>query len=113
MVADGNKGIRKSVKKLARTLLATTCLTVAAGRAALAGTIDESVFGEFSKLSSSPSIMPAGTTIVNGSLSSIGPDTIDWVEFINLLGGSTFDLTATDSANANIQILSDTSSTIV
>jgi hypothetical protein len=113
MAADGNSTLKKSVKKLARTLLATTCLTVASAGAGLAGTVDESVFGEFSKSSSSPTILPTGTDTVLGSLSSTGIDGIDFVKFINLIGGSTFDLTATDTSGASIQILSDTPSTIV
>lgn len=83
---------RKLIGRFARALLATTCLTVATGGAALAGTIN--VYTEstdFPSTGPGPS-MAAGTTetIINGS--TVGGD-VDWFE-ITGVPGSTFQIQA-------------------
>jgi hypothetical protein len=87
-----NDRIRKSLKKFARGLLATTCLTIASSGAARAGTYTEAA--DFSNSSLTPFVLPSDTNIVTGTL-FFSTDTADWVEFTNLLGGSLFTLNAT------------------
>jgi hypothetical protein len=79
------------LKKFARGLLATTCLTIASGVAVRAAIVNEGV--DFSNSSLTPFVLPAGTDVVNGSI-SFGIDGSDWVQFTNLVGGSLFTLTA-------------------
>ncbi len=90
---------RKMIGKFARTLLATTCLTVASSAAALAGTITytEGVGGlpsDFPNTAGSATPLSAatipGTTIVNGH--TPGGD-VDWFELTGL-GTGTFTVTA-------------------
>ena len=117
MVAGGNNTIQKSVKKLARTLLATTCLTVASGVAARADIITEGTPPaptDFPNASASAFVLPSGASIVNGTIDSL-TDQADWVEFINLPGGVNFTLNATalSGSFANVEVLDDTLATIV
>ncbi len=84
------------LENLARGLLATTCLTVACGTGAVAGTVTEPI-GAFPN--SSPGyLLPVGTTIVNGFAgeqpSEAGFDSPDWFEFQGLTPGDTYTLTA-------------------
>jgi hypothetical protein len=87
------------VEKLARTLLATTCLTAASG-AAMASTILESTFapmGDFSN-SSPGTLLPVGTTVVEGSL----PDgDVDYFEFQGLAPATPFSVYATKTIVGN------------
>jgi hypothetical protein len=83
--------------KLARTLLAGTCLTGAAGMAA-AGTVTESVaVGDFSN-SSLGSLLPTKTTQVLGTL-TYGTDEDDWFQFNNLTPSSSFFIGLVDEGN--------------
>jgi hypothetical protein len=89
----GDKGTMQKtarLKKIARHLLATTCLTAAAAGMAQASTVNEST--DFSNLFATADALPAGTDLVNGTLG--GPDGNDFFKFTGLLGGSVFNLTA-------------------
>jgi hypothetical protein len=83
------------LKKLARTLLATSCLTAAAG-AANAATFVESSFagGDFSNNLSSPSILNATYDTVVGSIdvTSIS-DGSDYFQIPGLVAGGSYFLT--------------------
>ena len=116
MVNNGKESTaRKSIGRFARTLLATTCLTVASGVAALAGTITytEGVNPvsptDFPNTSPGTSLVAAanpGTTIVNGGVP--GFSDIDWFELTGL-GSGTFTLGATMSTGgAAIHVFDDT-----
>ena len=86
---------RKSIGKFARTLLATTCLTVASGGAAVAGTITYNEgAGLDNSLGTATPLSAAtirGTTIVTGDL--FGEDTFDYFELTGL-GTGTFTVQA-------------------
>jgi hypothetical protein len=73
---------REPIKKFARRLLVSTCLTVGATAAAQAGTITEPP--EFSHTQATPTNLLLGTTGVGGQASSVDAD---WVEFAGLLPG--------------------------
>ena len=108
-----NDRIRKSLKKFARGLLATTCLTIASGGAAQAATFTEGT--DLSNFSNAPFVLPSGTNIVNGSL-FFSTDTADWVEFTNLLGGSLFTLNATTPTSfffPTVNVLDDKQAQVV
>jgi hypothetical protein len=84
-------------------LLATTCLTVACGVSATAGTITEGVPPAPSDFpNTSPGyLLPVGTTIVNGAVGSRWGETgnfdaADWFEFTGLTAGASYTLTAQD-----------------
>jgi hypothetical protein len=92
---------RNLIGKFGRTLLATTCLTVASGGAALAGTITytEGLGGlpadfpnTFPGTPLAAATLP-GTTTVNGFVN--GEDSLDYFELTGL-GTGTFTLTATE-----------------
>lgn len=115
MQNTSNKRLAKPLQRLARTLLATTCLTCATGGVAFSSIITE---GTSPAPSDFPNVtpgfaLPAGTTKVNGSIS---PTDIDFFEFTGLVGGGTFSLTATATGGNtyanNIAVLSDTGTTI-
>jgi len=114
MSAAGNKErARKSLQKLARTLLATTCLTGASSGVALGSVITEGLSpapGDFPNTANGYAL-PVGTTQVNGAI-SLTTDPADWFEFTGLLGGSSFSLRATAPGTAysdNLTLQSDTS----
>jgi hypothetical protein len=98
---------RKAAGKFARALLATTCLTVATGGAALASTVNiiegtapapvdfANTFGSASSFSAA--IIP-GTTTVSGSVS--GGDQLDYIELTGLGTGS-FSVTFEDTGSIN------------
>src|SRR5579862_5269778 len=105
---------RKSIGKFARTLLATTCLTVASGVAALAGTVTytEGSGGlptDFPGSGPGTSLAGAanpGTTVVNGGVPTFSD--IDWFD-ITGLGSGSFTLSATlSSGSAAIHVFDDT-----
>jgi hypothetical protein len=94
---------RKLIGKFARTLLATTCLTVASGGAALAGTITYTegsggLPADFSNTFAGADALTAatipGTTNVNGSVSNL-----DFADFFELTGLGTGTFTASAVAN--------------
>jgi hypothetical protein len=83
------------LKKLARTLLATTCLTAATG-AANAGTFVESSFagGDFSNNLSSPSVLNATYDTVSGTLETpCCTDSQDYFQIPGLIPGASYHLT--------------------
>ncbi len=81
------------LKKIARHLLATTCLTAAAAGVAGATTFTEST--DFSNTFAGANALPIGTDVVNGSLfGSLAPDNDDYFQFSGLLAGSSFSLSA-------------------
>jgi hypothetical protein len=64
-------GTDNRFKKLARTLMATTCLTVAAGSASASVFLEPSFAGgDFSNNLSAPSALPVGTTQVQGAVNN-------------------------------------------
>jgi len=85
-----------NLENFKRGLLSTTCLTVACGSSAMAGTVTEpmSAFPN-----STPGyLLPVGTTIVNG-FAGLKPGegglaTTEWFEFQGLTPGSSFTMTA-------------------
>jgi hypothetical protein len=108
-----NQRVLKSLDGFARGLLATTCLTVACGASALAGTINE--VGDFPN-SGNGTLLPVGTDVVNGSIGGFpfeGPlDTADWFEFQGLTSGNSFHLTGAYNplgaeAGASLQLFTD------
>lgn len=115
MQDTSNRRFAKPLQRLARTLLATTCLTCATGGVAFSSSITEGTSPAPSDFSNvTPGFaLPVGTTNVNGSIS---PTDTDFFEFTGLVGGGTFSLTATATGGAtysdNITVLSDTGATI-
>jgi hypothetical protein len=99
---------RKAVGKFARTLLATTCLTVATGTAALASTanyqegVTPSSPADFSNTIGSPTNLTAavisGTTTITGTVS--GGDQNDFIELTGL-GSGTFTVSVIDTEFGN------------
>ena len=85
------------LKKFARRLLTTTCLTAAAVGAAHAGTINESIVGDFSNTFAGAgltnSLLPNGTNVVNGGLNPSGD--LDFFTFQGLSAGTSFTLAGT------------------
>jgi hypothetical protein len=81
------------LKKLARRLLAITCLT--AGSTALATTISEPP--NFGTTFATATPLPAGTTIVEGSV-QFPSDTNDFFTFQDLVPGTGFDFTASTTS---------------
>jgi hypothetical protein len=82
------------LKKLARTLLTTTCLTAAAG-AAHANTFLESSFGggDFSNVLTSPSNIGVTADVVQGTLETpCCTDTADFFQIPGLVAGAKYTL---------------------
>ena len=85
-----------STSGFARGLLATTCLTVACGATAVAGTITEGVGPAPTDFDNSPKgyLLPVGTTVVNGYIGALpdeaGFDNQDWFEFQGLTPGASY-----------------------
>jgi hypothetical protein len=99
------------LKKLARHLLASTCLTVAAAGTAYGSTFNES--SDFSNAFGTADILPVGTDTVIGHIGFGDAD--DYFEFTGLLGGATFFLGAStdgNSFNPFVTVLSNSPSTI-
>ena len=99
-----DRAARKAVGKFARALLATTCLTVATGTAALASTanytegVAPSSPADFSNTIASPTNLTAavisGTTTISGMVS--GGDQYDFIELTGL-GSGTFTASVLDT----------------
>ena len=89
------------LKKLARHLLAITCLT--AGGTAGASTLSQPP--NFGTSFANVTPVPVGTTIVDGSV-QFGSDTNDFFTFQNLVPGTGFDFTAsTTSSGLELDLL--------
>jgi hypothetical protein len=85
------------LRKLTRHLLATSCLTVAAG-AAHAST----VFGPFGSSFATATALPVGTTEIQDTVTTGGFDNVsEWAEFSGLPDGGTFSFSATEVLNGN------------
>ncbi len=78
-----------SLDRLTRKMLATTCLTMAGGVALQAGTVTETT--DFDN-NSPGTVLPFGTTVVNGNVDCLDNDCDDWFQFTGLLPGSNFQL---------------------
>ena len=102
------------LKKFARHLLATTCLTVAATGAAQATTVNEST--DFGDTFATSNILPVGTDVINGAIfGSIAPDGADFFTFTNLLGGSAFTLGASTPVGSffpEVQVLTSANTVV-
>jgi hypothetical protein len=100
----------KSAGNFSRTLLATTCLTVACSASAVAGTIFEGVAPAPSDFPNFPNgyALPGGTTLVIGDNS--GGDA-DYFEFFGL-GAGTFMLIGEGSGSFFLDVFSDSGSFI-
>jgi hypothetical protein len=99
-------GKHTRLRKLAKHLLATTCLTAGVAGMVGAQTVNESA--DFGSTFANASSLPAGTRTVNGGLDTIfgadSFDSADFVKFSGLLGGSTFSFTGTIPVPAAIDI---------
>lgn len=93
---------QKSLERFTKSLLATTCLTVAAGATASGAAITEGTLpapDDFDN-SQNGNLLPSGTTSVDGGLnaffdfesSSVVGDTSDWFQFQGLTPGANFSL---------------------
>ncbi len=107
MANQTGNSARKSIGKFTRTVLASTCLTLASAGAVSASTIyvegEGGLPSEFSDSSSSPTQLGAdpnpGTTTVEGILE--GQHVSDWFELIGLGIG---DFTVTETNNQDLFI---------
>jgi hypothetical protein len=84
-----------AVDKVARTLLASTCLTAASG-AAVAGVINESTFAQGGDFPGTfpGSLLPVGTTVVDGTLTA---NDTDFFEFQGLVANTAWSITVHSS----------------
>ena len=102
------------LKKIARHLLATTCLTVAAAGLSHATTLNESA--DFSGTFAGATALPVGTDVVNGTLNngSLAPaDSADFFLFSGLAGGGAFSFVATTPDFAPSGIVLDSLGTVI
>jgi hypothetical protein len=85
----------KPLENFARGLMATTCLTLACGTSAVAGTI---TLTPGAQPTSPGTPLPVGTNIVNGFVGSLpseaGTSTTDWFEFQGLAATDNYTVTA-------------------
>jgi hypothetical protein len=89
------------LKRLARHLLATTCLTAGT---AMATTVTEPP--SFGTTFATATALPAGTTMVEGGVTMTGGDLNDYFEFEGLVPGTGFDFTAsTTSSGLSLNLL--------
>jgi hypothetical protein len=92
------------MKRLARHLLATTCLTAGAAALANAQVVTEGIGGapaDFGNTFGAAYLLPDGTTQVNGTV-EIGSDPADFFTFQGLQGGTGFSFTATSTLTRTI-----------
>jgi hypothetical protein len=88
------------LKRLARHLLATTCLTAGT---AMATTVSEPP--NFGTTFATATPLPVGTTIVEGGVTMTGGDLNDYFKFEGLLPGTGFDFTATTNSGLELNLL--------
>lgn len=89
-----------ALKKLARRLLATTCLTAATIGAAGAATVTEST--DFGNTFGTASVLPAGTDQVLGAAGGTsGSENVDFFKFTGLLPGSAYTFSGSYIAAGN------------
>lgn len=99
-------GKNTRLKKLARHLLATTCLTAGAAALANAQVVTEAVPPaptDFGNTFGAAYLLPDGTTTVNGAV-EFGSDIADYFTFHGLQGGTNFNFTATSTDSRLIGI---------
>jgi PEP-CTERM motif len=111
-----NPGSTTALKKLARRLLTTTCLTVAASASAHAGLLLETSApgSDFPGSFGAAYVLPAGTTEVQGSLAS-PTDNFDFFEFTGLLGGTAYSFANTYGGGGfglNMEVLNSSQSVL-
>jgi hypothetical protein len=93
-------GKHTRLKKLARHLLATTCLTAGAAAIADAQVVTEGTApapADFGNTFGAAYLLPLGTTQVNGSTHD-NVDPADFITFQGLQGGTGFSFTATSTS---------------
>jgi hypothetical protein len=94
-------GKHTRLKKLARHLLATTCLTAGVAAMADAQTVTEGTSpapADFGNTFGTAYLLPNGTTQVNGTTHD-NVDPADFITFQGLQGGTGFSFTATSTSN--------------
>lgn len=89
-----------ALKKLARELLTTTCLTAVAAGAAQAATVNETV--DFNGSFATANVLPLGTDRVLGSINPSGDN--DFFQFTGLLGGGAYSLAGLYEASASYTV---------
>src|ERR1035438_2743209 len=97
-------GKNTRLKKLARRLLATTCLTAGAAALANAQVVTEGSGGapaDFGNTLGAAYLLPDGTIQVNGGV-SFGSDPADFFTFQGLAGGTGFSFTASTPGTKSI-----------
>ena len=93
-----------ALKKFARHLLTTTCLTAAAAGVASAGTINESSVpgADFGNTFGVANVLPVGT---DGVIGGVNTSDNDFFRFSGLLGGGAYTLTGVYTGFATYSIL--------
>jgi MYXO-CTERM domain-containing protein len=101
-------GKNSKLKKLARTLLTTTCLTAAAACAGASTFLESSlVSGDFSNNLNSPTALPAGVTDVYGKVSPA--DLNDYFSIPGLTAGGSYFVTFEENfVNASLTLYDGT-----
>ncbi len=102
-MANLESSAARAMKKLARELLTTTCLTAVAAGAGQAATFNESTLPDFNNTFASANTLPGGTDVVLGSISPSSDN--DFFQFTGLLGGGTYTLSGIYEGAATYQIL--------
>lgn len=102
------------LKKIARHLLATTCLTAAVAGMASATTITET--SDFSNVFAGANVLPIGTDVVHATVGFVNGvnDPADYFQLKGLFAGSAFSLQAmtSDALAGNMNIYSSSQSPI-
>jgi len=93
-----------SLKKIARRLLATTCLTAAAVGVSQAASVTETTFGDFGNTFALQTLLPAGTTEVIGAINPSSD--FDFFTISNLVAGGNYSITGVYTGNASYSVLS-------
>lgn len=97
-----------AIKKLARKLLTTTCLTAVATGAAQATTFNETT--DFSNTSATANLLPVGTDRVFGSINPSGD--IDFFKLTGLTPGALYSLIGTYEGSARYTVLNSALTTL-
>lgn len=100
------------IKKLARELITTTCLTAAAAGAVQAATFNETSLTDFSNTFGAANVLPAGTNRVLGAITAPG-DPGDYFKFTGLAGGSAFSIAGAYTGSAIYDVLDSSGAAIV
>lgn len=91
------------LKKLARQLLTTTCLTAAAAGAANAGTVNESTFTDFSNSFGGANELPLYTDRIIGQMNPSGD--LDFFKLTSLVAGSGYTITGSYTSAQSVAVL--------